>query len=151
MVSRLLRVVLLSSICTARRPTHDIGLPDVEDRNLSNLWLALWRVHSTYQRSLMDLPAHGQAVRIRVSARRFRCVLATCGQRIFTERLAATASLPFARRTARLEGIVHHLGLALGGRPGRASPAGFCFRSARIRCCASSGVVLPCRSKRRAS
>jgi transposase len=67
----------------------------------------------------MDLPAHGQAVRIRVSARRFRCVLATCGQRIFTERLAATASLPFARRTARLEGIVHHLGLALGGRPGQ--------------------------------
>jgi transposase len=77
------------------------------------------RIHSTYQRSLMDLPAHGQAVRIRVSARRFRCVLATCGQRIFTERLAATASLPFARRTARLEGIVHHLGLALGGRPGQ--------------------------------
>jgi zinc-finger of transposase IS204/IS1001/IS1096/IS1165 len=77
------------------------------------------RVHSTYQRSLMDLPAHGQAVWIEVSARRFRCVLATCGQRIFTERLAATASRPFARRTARLEGIVHHLGLALGGRPGQ--------------------------------
>lgn len=77
------------------------------------------RVHSTYQRLLMDLPAHGQAVRIRVSARRFRCVLAICGQRIFTERLAAAASLPFARRTARLEGIVHHLGLALGGRPGQ--------------------------------
>ena len=47
------------------------------------------------------------------------CVLATCGRRIFTERLAATAGRPFARRTARLEGIVHHLGLALGGRPGQ--------------------------------
>jgi transposase len=67
----------------------------------------------------MDLPAHGRAVRIDLSARRFRCILATCGQRIFTERLAATASRPFARRTARLEGIVHHLGLALGGRPGQ--------------------------------
>jgi len=77
------------------------------------------RVHSTYQRSLADLPSHGQMVRIRVSTRRFRCVLATCRQRIFTERLAATAARPFARRTSRLEGIVHHLGLALGGRPGQ--------------------------------
>ena len=77
------------------------------------------RVHSTYQRSLADLPSHGQAVRIRVSTRRFRCVLASCRQRIFTERLAATAARPFARRTSRLEGIVHHLGLALGGRPGQ--------------------------------
>lgn len=77
------------------------------------------RIHSTYQRSLADLPSHGRAVRIKLSARRFRCVLATCSQRIFTERLAATANRPFARRTTRLEGIVHHLGLALGGRPGQ--------------------------------
>jgi transposase len=33
------------------------------------------RVHSTYQRSLAHLPSHGQTVRIRVSTRRFRCVL----------------------------------------------------------------------------
>jgi len=77
------------------------------------------RVHSTYQRFLADLPAHGRAVRISVRARRFRCALTTCGQRIFAERLAATAARPFARRTTRLEGIVHHLGVALGGRPGQ--------------------------------
>lgn len=77
------------------------------------------RIHSTYQRSLADLPSHGRAVRIKLVARRFRCALATCSQRIFTERLAATGAHPFARRTARLEGIVHHLGLALGGRPGQ--------------------------------
>src|SRR5271165_1932656 len=77
------------------------------------------RIHSTYQRPLADLPSHGRAVRIKLSTRRFRCVLATCGRRIFTERLTATAGRPFARRTARLEGIVHHLGLALGGRPGQ--------------------------------
>jgi hypothetical protein len=45
--------------------------------------------------------------------------LVSCHQRIFTERLAATAARPFGRRTTRLEGIVHHLGLALGGRPGQ--------------------------------
>ncbi len=77
------------------------------------------RIHSTYERSLADLPSQGRAVRIRLWTRRFRCVLVACRQRIFTERLAATAARPFARRTTRLEGIVHHLGLALGGRPGQ--------------------------------
>ena len=77
------------------------------------------RIHSTYRRMLADLPAQGRAVRISVSTRRFRCALVRCHQRIFTERLAATAARPFARRTMRLEGIVHHLGLALDGRPGQ--------------------------------
>ena len=81
------------------------------------------RIHSTYRRSLADLPSHGRAVWIKLATRRFRCVLATCSRRIFTERLAATGAHPFARRTARLEGIVHHLGLALGGRPGQSRTA----------------------------
>ena len=77
------------------------------------------RVHSTYQRFLGDLPSQGRAVRIQISSRRFRCTLVSCSQRIFTERLEATGLRPFGRRTTRLEGIVHHLGLALGGRPGQ--------------------------------
>ncbi len=56
---------------------------------------------------------------VSVCARRFRCVLADCRQQIFAERLETMVGGPFARRTARLEGIVHHLGLALGGRPGQ--------------------------------
>ncbi len=39
-------------------------------------------------------------------------------QQIFTERLDAQIAVPFGRRTARMEHIIHHLGLALGGRPG---------------------------------
>jgi transposase len=77
------------------------------------------RIHSRYVRSLSDLPSQGRLVRISLWTRRFRCVVAECSQRIFTERLEATGSRPFARRTMRLEGIVHHLGLALGGRPGQ--------------------------------
>ena len=73
------------------------------------------RIHSTYQRSLADLPAQGRAVRSSVRTGRFRCALPTCDQRIFTERLVATAARRFARRTTRLKGIVLHLGLALGG------------------------------------
>jgi transposase len=40
-----------------------------------------------------------------------------CGRRIFTERFDDGLLAPWARRTARLDHIVHHLGLALGGRP----------------------------------
>jgi transposase len=77
------------------------------------------QVHGRSQRSLSDLPAHGRRVTIRVWIRRFRCDMVGCGQKTFSERLDATASRPYARRTSRLEGIVHHLGLALGGRPGQ--------------------------------
>jgi hypothetical protein len=52
-----------------------------------------------------------------VIARRFRCDAVLCGRQIFTERFADGALAPSVRRTARLDCIVHHLGLALGGRP----------------------------------
>lgn len=75
------------------------------------------RIHSRYQRRLTDLPLAGRQVRLVVVARRFRCVTALCGRRIFTERFDDGALAPWARRTTRLDLIVHHLGLALGGRP----------------------------------
>lgn len=73
------------------------------------------RVHSRYIRTLADLPLSGRAVQLKLLVRRFRCDRELCARRIFSERLAAAA--PWARRTARLDEIVHHLGLALGGRP----------------------------------
>jgi transposase len=76
-------------------------------------------IHSRYQRLLSDLPSQRRLVRIKIFARRFRCLLADCQQRIFVERLEGALDRPFARRTSRLEGLVHHLGLALGGRPGQ--------------------------------
>jgi len=76
-------------------------------------------IHSKYRRLLSDLPSQGRAVQVRVHARRFRCLLADCPRKIFAERLEATIARPFDRRTSRLEVIVHHLGLALGGRPGQ--------------------------------
>lgn len=76
-------------------------------------------VHSRYRRLLSDLPCQGRAVRVTISARRFWCRTADCRRKIFAERLSSAAPRPFARRTARLEGLVHHLGLALGGRPGQ--------------------------------
>jgi transposase len=75
------------------------------------------QVHSHYDRRLLDLPSHGRAVHLRVQMRRFRCATITCPRRIFGEPLAASVSPRGARRTERLEGIVHHPGIALGGRP----------------------------------
>ena len=75
------------------------------------------RVHSRYDRHLMDLPSLGRAVHLRVQVRRFRCATMTCPRRIFGEPLADSVAPRAARRTARLETIVHHLGIALGGRP----------------------------------
>ncbi len=75
------------------------------------------RVQSRYRRRAADLPLGGRRVDIQVLARRFRCEVASCTKRIFVERFPADILPAFARRTARLEQVVHHLGLALGGRP----------------------------------
>ena len=75
------------------------------------------RVHSRYRRRLADLPISGRPVRLIVLARRFHCDAVLCGRRVFAERFDADVLAPWARRTARLDHIVHHLGLALGGRP----------------------------------
>jgi transposase len=75
------------------------------------------QVHSRYERRLLDLPSHGRAVHLCVQVRRFRCGNAACPRRIFGEPLGDGIAPRAARRTSRLEGIVHHLGIALGGRP----------------------------------
>lgn len=75
------------------------------------------RVHSRYRRQISDLPLAGRPVKLMVDVRRIRCDAVRCGQRIFAERFANGVMAPWARRTGRLEALVHHLGLALGGRP----------------------------------
>ncbi len=66
---------------------------------------------------VLDLPLSGKAVRLLVTARRFRCDMAQCSQRIFTERFHGGILRPWGRRTARVDDLLHHLGLALGGWP----------------------------------
>lgn len=75
------------------------------------------RIHSRYTRTLSDLPVAGRRVVIDVRVRRFRCIGPGCRTRIFAERLGPDLAAAYGRRTARLDCIVHHLGLALGGRP----------------------------------
>jgi transposase len=66
---------------------------------------------------LSDLPLAGKPVRLVVLVRRFHCDAVLCGRRIFAERFDENVLAPWARRTARLDDIVHQLGLVLGGRP----------------------------------
>src|ERR1700733_6730328 len=74
------------------------------------------RVHSNYLRKLRDLPSHGRAVMILVSARRFRCLNVACTRKTFAERLED--ALAYGRRTKRLGDLQRHLGLSLGGEAG---------------------------------
>jgi zinc-finger of transposase IS204/IS1001/IS1096/IS1165 len=72
--------------------------------------------HSTYWRTLWDLSAQGAPVVVNARLGRWRCRNQLCDRRIFTERVPSLAA-PFARRTARLAGIVRLLGHGAGGRP----------------------------------
>ncbi|MGP0008039.1 MAG: transposase family protein [Methylocella sp.] len=72
--------------------------------------------HSSYIRTLRDLSAQGRRVNIQARLTRWRCRNDQCDRRIFAERLPTLAT-PFARRTARLAGIVRLFGHSVGGRP----------------------------------
>lgn len=80
-------------------------------------------VHSRYVRTLADLPSHGSAVSLQLRTRRFRCQTIGCPVKIYAEQFDPAVAQRFGRRTERLEGIVHHIGLALGGRPGQRTAA----------------------------
>jgi len=76
------------------------------------------RVQSHYLRQPSDLPCAGRCVRLRLLVRRFRCGVPDCPRQVFAERFGTTVLAERARRTGRLEEIVHHLGLAMA-RSGR--------------------------------
>jgi transposase len=73
-------------------------------------------VHSRYRRTVADLPRHGVPVTLSARARRFFCDEASCGRKIFCERLPDVAA--HARKTERLEEALLAIVLELGGRAG---------------------------------
>ena len=77
-------------------------------------------VHSSYRRRPPDLPAHGRKVELVLLVRRFRCRALRRPAKIFAERFPPDVTRPYARRTSRLQGLVRHLGLVLGGHPAQA-------------------------------
>ncbi|MBP1848431.1 transposase, partial [Rhizobium petrolearium] len=75
------------------------------------------RVHSRYPRVIADLPCCGRRIELHLTVRRFICSADNCRRKIFGERFGDDVVRPMARRTARLDTLVRHLALALGGRP----------------------------------
>ena len=73
------------------------------------------RVQSRYLGRPADLPLGGRRVELTIVARRLWCDNVLCGRRIFCEQFDHRVLARYSRRTQRLETIVHHLGLALGG------------------------------------
>jgi hypothetical protein len=82
------------------------------------------RVQSRYVRQPSDLPCAGRRVNLRLLVRRFWCDVSDCHRQVFAERFGTKVLAERARRTGRLDELVYHLGLAMGGRPG----AGFARR-----------------------
>lgn len=76
------------------------------------------RAHSRFIRVLADLPLGEMPVCVRLHARRFRCVNATCSRQTFRERLPDLAPR-YQRRTPALRRQLEAVSFALGGQAGR--------------------------------
>jgi transposase len=75
------------------------------------------RLHSRYRRVVKDLPCSGQRVLLILSVRKFFCDTATCGRKVFAERLPHLVA-PWAQMTTRLCEALQTIGLATCGRLG---------------------------------
>ena len=74
--------------------------------------------HSTYDRTLTDLPISGARVELRLKVRRLRCNHAPCPRTTFSEPLPPAFARRYGRRVGRCEALLHAVAVALGGRPG---------------------------------
>jgi transposase len=75
------------------------------------------RIHSSYPRTLADLPWAVSPIELRLTVRRFFCTTCTCSRQTFSERLPTVAPF-YARTTTRLATRQADTGLSLGGAAG---------------------------------
>jgi transposase len=75
------------------------------------------RVHSRYERRLVDTAIGGGPVQLRLRVRRFFCDIVECPARTFAEQVAGLTT-PHARQTPLVRRALESIGLALAGRAG---------------------------------
>lgn len=75
------------------------------------------RVHSRYERRLLDTAIGGCGVVICLTVRRFRCLAQRCARVTFAEQVSGLTSR-HARRTPAVNAVLEAVALALGGRAG---------------------------------
>jgi len=85
--------------------------------------------HSSYVRTLMDLPVEGVPARIKVRVGRWRCRNRGCQRQIFCQRLEHTDR--HGRETHRCREVVQQVAYALGGRPAERLSIGLGVRRSR--------------------
>jgi transposase len=74
-------------------------------------------VHSTYRRTVADLPLAGATLVRHLQVRRFFCRHATCPQRFFAERFPTLVPVR-GRHSLGVYSALRHVGMAVGGRAG---------------------------------
>jgi Transposase/Phage integrase family/zinc-finger of transposase IS204/IS1001/IS1096/IS1165 len=74
-------------------------------------------VHSTYRRTVADLPLAGATLVLHLQVRRFFCRHTTCPQRIVAERFPTLVPVR-GRHSWGVCAALRHVGLAVGGRMG---------------------------------
>jgi transposase len=72
--------------------------------------------HSSYWRTLRDLPTQGVTVTLKVRVGRWKCRNARCQTKFFSTELPGVSS-PYSRQTSRAQAVALAVGHALGGRP----------------------------------
>src|ERR1051326_53540 len=75
------------------------------------------RLHSHYQRTVIDVPCAGRQVTFRVQTQKWRCLDITCARRVFAERLDPFIRVS-ARMTPRLNQALEQIGAATSGEGG---------------------------------
>jgi transposase len=74
-------------------------------------------VHSTYQRTVADLPLVGATLFLHLQVRRFFCRHTTCPRRIFAERFPTLVPVR-GRHSRGVCSALRHVGIAVGSRAG---------------------------------
>jgi transposase len=81
------------------------------------------RIHSHSRRALADLPSQGRLVRIRLWTCRFRCAVAECQQKIFTEHIEGIYAVKTAAMSVHVTRAACSAAFSASTSSGRASVA----------------------------
>ena len=115
-VSHAKRVVIRAAVATERAACSVCGVP-------------ARRVHSSYQRQLVDPAIAGREAMIELTVRRFFCDNTACGRKTFVEQVSGLTTR-FGRRTTTAQRLVSAVAFAIRAASDRApwlpSPSTIC-------------------------
>lgn len=103
--------------CYLERDTQEMVLTVESTQSIAHCPLcncSTGRVHSSYQRTLKDLPIVEFGLTVLLQVCKFFCLNEDCHRRIFSERLPGIVA-PWARRTERCTARLQAIALELGG------------------------------------